>query len=366
MASSSTPSSTALGAQEGPTNVREAGIDPNHWYPVAWARDVKRGKVIPATVWEEEIALYRSESGTLKAVQDACLHKGVALHLGAVAGERLVCAYHGWEFEGDGKCARIPYLPEGKRCPSVRIRSFPVKERYGIVWVFPGNAGLAEQTPLPAVPEFDDPSWMVIEIPAHFYAHFSICNENTMDVFHGHLHKGLQGWYDPELTALDRDETKVSAAYSVAYKSRLAKLLGVAPSGTEECRRTVYIDYTYPHFRNSLDDISALYLMRLPVGPQETRSFSLMFIKLGLPAWLWQPIKRPVSKILWHTLLKRFLDQDKEMVESEQAAYSDDPGARRVEINPAIVALQRLIRQRFDSSTAAPTEVSPASERRAS
>lgn len=338
-----------LSLQETRHQVREAGINPDFWYPVCWAEQLKSGKILPVVVWQQRIVVFRDQGGSLAALADACLHKGVELHKGDIEGERIVCPYHGWEFDHQGQCQRIPYLPEGKRCPSQRIKSYPVQEAYGIVWVFPGRSDLADQTPLPEVPEYADDDWLLIPISGHFHAHFSICNENTMDVFHGHLHKDLQGWFDPVLTQLERTETEVFAEYRVSYKGRMAKLLGLAKSADEVCHRHVSIEYRYPHYRNSMGKLSSLYLMRLPVGPNETRSFSLMFLKLGLPRWLWHPIRKPVAKVLWHLLLKRFLDQDKEMMESEQYTYELDRSVRRMEINPAIVALQRVIQGQYQT-----------------
>ena len=332
-----------LTAQDSSPESREVGINPNFWYPVGWSETFRPSSVVPITIWERDIAVYRTESGTLRALEDACLHKGVALSLGTVENERIVCAYHGWEFDGEGRCVRIPYLPPERKCPKARIRAFPVRERYGIVWVFPGEPDLAADSALPEVPEYDDPDWLVVQIPAHFLAHFAICNENTMDVFHGHLHKGLQGWFDPVLTKLERDSGRALAEYEVKYKGRLAKLLGIAKSGNEVNRRTVSIEYAYPHYRNSMEGTSSLYLMRLPVSSRETRSYSLMFLKPSLPSWLWRPFRKTVARVLWRVLLKRFLDQDKEMIESEQETYCADPEAKRIEINPAIIALRRVI-----------------------
>ncbi len=337
----------ALSVKEIQNTIREVGINPNYWYPVGWSDEFKESRVKPVTIWNQPIAVYRTEQGRLHALEDACLHKGVELHKGTVEQERIVCPYHGWEFDGEGRCQKIPYLPAGKKCPTARIRTFPVQERYQIVWVFPGDPALAQDVALPEVPEFDHPDWFMVKIPGHFMAHFSTCNENTMDVFHGHLHKGLQGWFDPELTQLDRSESKVFAEYQVSYKGRLAKLLGLAKSAEETYQRTVSIEYAYPHYQNHMGELSSLYLMRLPVGPNETRSFSLMFLKPGIPSRLWRPYKEVLARLLWRFVLKRFLDQDKEMIESEQATYDADPQAPRLEINPAIMALRRVIYEQF-------------------
>ena len=60
---------TTLTPQEVQNRVREIGINPNYWYPVSWANDLKPGKVIPVTVWQQNIAIYRDRDGQLYALQ---------------------------------------------------------------------------------------------------------------------------------------------------------------------------------------------------------------------------------------------------------------------------------------------------------
>lgn len=323
--------------------VRSVGINPNYWYPVAWADKLQPGKIIPVVIWQNAIAVYRDMNGQLHSLEDACPHKGVALHQGEVQGDNLVCPYHGWQFNHNGQCVHIPYLPEGQKLPCAQAPSYPVQEKYNIIWVFPGDGNLAPSTPLPDIPEYDNPDWLLVPIPAHFQAHFSICNENTMDVFHGFLHKNLQGWFDPVLLNLRQNERSVQAQYQVSYQGWMTKFLGLSEYGNQVTTRNISINYDYPHYRSYLEGVSSIYLMRLPVGMTETRSFSLLFLKVGLPKWMLKRIKPQLSQMIWRFLFKKFLDQDVEMVESEQRNYLANPERRYVEINPAIIALQRLI-----------------------
>ncbi|NEP10699.1 MAG: aromatic ring-hydroxylating dioxygenase subunit alpha [Symploca sp. SIO2C1] len=328
--------------------VREVGINPNYWYPVSWANELKPGKIMSVVIWQQAIAIYRDETGNLHALEDACPHKGIALHKGEVQGANLVCAYHGWALNGDGKLVDIPYLPPKQKLPCAQARSYPIQEKYNIIWIFPGNPSLAEHCHPPDVPEFDDPNWLMVPIPGHFQAHFSICNENTMDVFHGFLHKELQGWFDPLLINLREGEGKVCADYQVSYRGLLSKFLGLSEQGNQVTTKTVSIQYGYPHYHSSLEGISSLYLMRLPVGPSLTRSFSLLFLKIRLPQWFLSIFRPLLAQIIWNWFLKKFLDQDKEMIESEQRTYLANPQRRYVEINPAIVALQRVIVKQYE------------------
>lgn len=249
---------------------RAVGINPNYWYPIFWSDQLKLGDVVSARVWDISLAVYRSGDGTVHTMADACPHKGVELHRGEVHDDNLVCPYHGWEFDSEGYCVSIPYFPKDQKLPCAQARSYPTREAYGIIWVFPGEAELAEQQALPEVPQYGQPGWFMVRIPGHFQAHFSICNENTMDVFHGFLHKDLQGWYDPKLLNLKQDERSVSADYQVSYEGFLSKLLGLGTKGSDSTTRTVSIRYCYPHYATALESVSSLYLMRLPVGPTET------------------------------------------------------------------------------------------------
>ena len=339
---------TTLTSQTVQNAVREVGINPDYWYPVEWASQLKPGKVMPVQIWQQAIALYRAADRQLYALEDACPHKGVALHQGQVQGENLLCPYHGWEFNGAGECVQIPYLPKSQKLPCAQARSYPVQEKYSIIWIFPGDPQLAAHCQPPEVPEFEHPDWLMVPIPARFQAHFSICNENTMDVFHGFLHKNLQGWFDPVLRSLRATETSVCADYQVSYQGALTKLLGLSDQGDRVTTRTVSIKYQYPHYHSSLEGVSSLHLMRLPVGPTETRSFSLLFLQLRLPQWLIQPFKPLIAKFVLNFLLLKFLHQDIEMVESEQRTYLANPQRRYVEINPAIIALQRLIVRQYE------------------
>lgn len=187
----------------------------------------------------------------------------------------------------------------------------------------------------------------MVPIPAHIKAHFSICNDNSMDVFHGFLHQNLQGWFDPMLISLKETEASVCAEYQVSYKGRMAQFLGLSERADQVTTLPVSTHYRYPHFYSSLEGISSLYLMRVPVGPTETRSFAYFFFKVRLPKSILKPIEPLLRRLLQRFLLK-FLAQDIEMIESEQQNYLANPHRRYVEINPAIFAIQRLIVRQYE------------------
>ena len=339
---------TTLTSQTVQNAVREVGINPNYWYPVGWANQLKSGQVMPVTIWQQAIAVYRDTNGQVHALEDACPHKGVALHKGEVQGCNLTCAYHGWEFNGKGECVNVPYLPPEQKLPRAQSRSYPVQEKYNLIWIFPGDPTLATSQQPPLIAEYDQANWLMVPVTARFRAHFSMCNENTMDVFHGFLHQKLQGWFDPVLLSLKETESAVCAEYNVSYKGRIAKFLGLSDRASQVTTLPISIHYRYPHYYSSLQGISSLYLMRLPVGPTESRSFAYFFFRVRLPQWLLKPLQPLLQTLLQRFMLLRFLAQDIEMVESEQQTYLTNPQRRYVEINPAIIAVQRLIVRQYE------------------
>jgi renierapurpurin 18,18'-hydroxylase len=329
-------------------HVREVGINGNHWYAVAWAKDLRAGQILPVMVWSQSIALFRDSQGQINAVENVCAHKGVAIDKGKVMADTIVCPYHGWEFSGTGDCVGIPYFPVGQKLPRACLQTFPVQEKYGLVWLFPGDPLLAATKSLPQIPEYDDPNWLIIPVGAKFKAHFSICNENTRDVFHGYLHQNLQGWFDPILLKLQETEDAVKAEYQVSYQGAVTKFLGLSQIHDPVSTQVITVDYRYPNYINQLQGISTLYLMRLPVSPQESRSFTLLFLKVRLPKFLVDWFRPVLQPLILHFVFMRFLKQDIEMIESEHENYLSNPKRRYVEVNPAIIAVQRLIVRQYE------------------
>jgi renierapurpurin 18,18'-hydroxylase len=338
---------TTLSGETVRNSVREVGINANHWYAIAWAKDVKPQEILPIRVWDQSIALFRDRQNQIQAVENVCPHKGVAMDKGKVEGDAIICGYHGWEFNGQGECVNIPYWNSDRKLPCAQMQSFPVQERYGIIWIFPGDPALADETALPEIPEYDNPDYLMIPVSAKFKAHFSICNENTMDVFHGYLHQNLQGWYDPVLLKLRETEHSVTADYQVSYKGPITKFLGLSEDGGVTTR-IISVDFRYPNYVNRLEGVSSLYLMRLPVGKTESRSFAMLFLQVRVPKLLLNVLRPVLQPLILNLLFLRFLHQDIEMIESEQENYLKNPTRRYVEVNPAIIAVQRLIVRQYE------------------
>lgn len=115
------------------------------WYMAAWSDEVGEA-LFRRRLLGEPILLFRLEDGSVTALTDRCPHRFAPLSMGTRQGDEVTCPYHGLTFDAAGACVRNPFGPVPK---GASVRCWPVKERDGIVWFWPGEPALAETTPLP-------------------------------------------------------------------------------------------------------------------------------------------------------------------------------------------------------------------------
>ncbi len=128
----------------------------NAWYVAGWGRDFGR-EIKRVTVLEDNIAVYRTTDGGLVGLEDRCPHRLLPLSKGALIGDAIRCGYHGLTFDSTGACVRAPgqdVIPD-----AARVRSYPMHERHGIVWVWMGEKDAADTRDIFDLPEFTDPAW---------------------------------------------------------------------------------------------------------------------------------------------------------------------------------------------------------------
>ena len=118
-------------------------IEKQHWHPVAAADAVADGP-LAVHLLGDDLVLWRDAAGAFHAWPDRCPHRGARLSLGRVCGDRLECAYHGWQFDAAGQCVEVPALPGFVPPPGHRVAAGEVQVAHGLVWVrlAPGEHGL--------------------------------------------------------------------------------------------------------------------------------------------------------------------------------------------------------------------------------
>jgi len=128
--------------------------------------------------------LFRDAHQQVRALAAFCAHRGADLALGRCVGGRIQCAYHGWEFDGTGRCVRIPAHPRRPIPLFARVAAYPVQERAGLVWVYPQPGDSVHVPPLELWPEVEDPAYVLVPYAAQWRAHLTRVVESVLDVAH--------------------------------------------------------------------------------------------------------------------------------------------------------------------------------------
>ncbi|WP_280510116.1 Rieske 2Fe-2S domain-containing protein [Nocardia farcinica] len=125
-------------------------MNPTGWFQVAWSAEVGVGEVRRMSYFGREMICWRSASGAVAVMDAYCEHLGAHLgHGGTVDGERIVCPFHGWEWNREGRNVCIPY--EDRPNPVRRIRSYPVVERNESIYLWHDVHGRAPYFEVPDV-----------------------------------------------------------------------------------------------------------------------------------------------------------------------------------------------------------------------
>ena len=158
----------------------------NMWWVAAYSDEVTN-KPISRWLLETPVVLYRLEDGTPAALYDRCPHRWAPLSEGHVCGSKIICPYHGMEFDTNGNCTKAPtqtMMPK-----TAQIPAYPVREAGAFVWIWMGDPDAIDQEP-PDVGYQTDKNWSFITGYMEVAANWILIRENVMDLTHiAFLHK---------------------------------------------------------------------------------------------------------------------------------------------------------------------------------
>lgn len=197
-------------------NPETAGSTPatwpkNAWYVACTPDEIATGP-LGRQICGERVVLYRAREGRVAAVEDFCPHRGAQLSLGFVRDGMLVCGYHGLVMGCDGQAADMP----GQRVKGFPpIRAFPTIERYGFVWIWPGDAALADAAKLPHLDWAESDEWAYGGGRFRIDCDYRLMIDNLMDLTHEtYVHASSIGQKEideaPVKTRADSDEVVTS------------------------------------------------------------------------------------------------------------------------------------------------------------
>jgi phenylpropionate dioxygenase-like ring-hydroxylating dioxygenase large terminal subunit len=166
----------------------------NFWYPICTTEQLAEENPQRVELLGVRLVAFRGEDGNANVLADTCVHRGGSLGKGKVVGNNVSCPYHGWEYNGDGKCEKIPSMADKTPPGRAKVDAYPVQEKYGIIFAFLGDLPENERPPLQAVTELDQEGWqfsgpLVFELEAYYERSI----ENGLDPVHNEFVHPAQG-----------------------------------------------------------------------------------------------------------------------------------------------------------------------------
>jgi len=154
----------------------------NTWYVAALSPEI--GRVLkPVKLLGEAIVLYRTEDGKPVALEDACPHRKLPLSMGRIKGDAVECGYHGLTFDCSGSC--IDAATQLRIPPFAKVRSYPTCDRYGLLWIWMGDAARADENTIINIANYDNPDWKVTKGDSMLIeCHYLWMVDNLLDPSH--------------------------------------------------------------------------------------------------------------------------------------------------------------------------------------
>jgi vanillate O-demethylase monooxygenase subunit len=174
----------------------------NQWYAAADSVELK-DQPIGRIFLNEPVVLYRTPDGTPVALEDRCCHRRAPLSKGRIEGANLRCGYHGFLYDAKGQVIWVP--GQDKVPPDAKVRAYPVVEKYGLVWIWMGDAKRRNESLIPSDFHWNvEPGWVSTGAHLPVQANHMLLVDNLMDLSHVpflHINTiGSPNDTDPDLT----------------------------------------------------------------------------------------------------------------------------------------------------------------------
>jgi cholesterol 7-dehydrogenase len=255
---------------------------PSGWFCVGFSRELPAGKVLTRRFMGEDVVVYRTRAGAVRAVRPYCPHLGAHLGVGgSVEGELLVCPFHRFAFDPEGACAKVPV---GKP-PRARLDHYPIREQHGIIYLWHG-----EGEPKWELPEIDDTGFgPTVSWSKEMATHPQEVMENGFD--YTHL-KELHGMDVRKTGSLEVEGPylRLHLQVCVATLPVLGDIVVDQPSqlaGLGQGMTEILLNNNGPTVR--------LWLLPTPIDPWQIRLSVATACELRSPQWLSAPLRRTVS-----------------------------------------------------------------------
>ena len=155
----------------------------SQWYAILDGREIPKNKPIGVTRLGEKLVLWRDSAEKIHCIKDRCCHRGASLSKGHVHDDYLVCPFHGFEYDSNGKVYHIPAYGKYFTVPkNFKVEHYAVRELYGIIWIWYGPL----QEVYPEIPFFKElrEGYYYSTFSEVWKVHYTRAIENQLDVVH--------------------------------------------------------------------------------------------------------------------------------------------------------------------------------------
>lgn len=246
----------------------------NQWYVIMESKEVKN-KPIGVTRFNKKLVLWRDDQGKINCIVDKCIHRGASLCKGHINHGNIECPFHGFQYDGMGRCKLIPANGKKAIISSQFIAdNYMVREEHGFIWAFYGDSKL-EKEKINFFKDIDD-TFTYDTITDHWGVDYSRVIENQLDVVHvPFIHKttigkGNKTLVNGPVTTIDEDNT-------INIKVFNSVDLGEVPKKSEELadiEKEQKLIFKYPNvWQNYINKNIRVIIAFVPIDDENTKLY---------------------------------------------------------------------------------------------
>ena len=321
----------------------------NSWYVGAWSHELTR-EPFQRFMLDEPLVFYRTQSGDPVVLDDRCIHRFAPLSAGCLEGDNIVCGYHGFTYDPTGNCVAIPGVE--RKPKKISIKSYPVVEKWGWIWVWMGDKEQADENKIPDFHYLDDPEWSGKGDTLNLKCAYNLVYENLLDLTHAKfVHKTTLGTNDVTEFPLEIEEVNDTLVVRrKMYGIKSSPLFTRAGGFTEPVDHWQHIEFTPPCY------ISINTTVRSAQNSSEEKMADIRILNALTPEtskttnYFWSlarcfSLDDKEMETFLHEANKFAFSEDQAIIEEQQKMWDTAPDAKPVPFphDKGVIASGRLM-----------------------